>query len=80
MAILEGLVLDHVDSGEYELIALPLRVEGADASPVRAVLRPMGKGPVGTLFPPSIASTSFETTNISTVWSCTDLGSRQSSD
>ena len=40
MAILEGLVLDGVDEGFYELIALPLRLEGFDASPVRAVLRP----------------------------------------
>jgi arylformamidase len=37
--ILEGLALDGVPAGEYELIALPLRIEGADASPVRAVLR-----------------------------------------
>jgi arylformamidase len=39
MAILEGLVLDTVPAGEYELIALPLRIDGADAGPVRAVLR-----------------------------------------
>ena len=39
MRILEGLVLDHVDPGVYELIALPLPLAGADASPVRAVLR-----------------------------------------
>ncbi len=39
MAMLEGLVLDHVVEGEYELIAPPLRIRGADASPVRAVLR-----------------------------------------
>jgi arylformamidase len=39
MANLEGLVLDGVDEGEYELIALPLRIRGGDASPVRAVLR-----------------------------------------
>ena len=39
MAILEGLVLDGVAEGEYELIALPLRIRGADGSPVRAVLR-----------------------------------------
>jgi len=38
MAILEGLVLSHVPAGFYTLIALPLRLEGADASPVRAVL------------------------------------------
>jgi arylformamidase len=39
MAILEGLTLDGVPDGNYELIALPLRIKGADASPVRAVLR-----------------------------------------
>ena len=39
MAILEGLVLEGIAPGVYELIALPLRLEGFDASPVRAVLR-----------------------------------------
>ena len=39
MRILEGLVLDDVPPGAYELIALPLPLEGADASPVRAILR-----------------------------------------
>lgn len=39
MRILEGLVLDAVPPGRYELIALPLKIEGSDASPVRAVLR-----------------------------------------
>ena len=39
VAILEGLVLDKVPAGCYELIALPLKLEGFDASPVRAVLR-----------------------------------------
>lgn len=43
MRILEGLVLDNVPPGEYELIALPLPLEGADASPVRAVLRKLPK-------------------------------------
>jgi len=38
MGILEGLVLHHVDPGLYTLIALPLRLDGADASPVRAAL------------------------------------------
>ena len=37
--ILEGLVLTAADPGFYELIALPLRLQGFDASPVRAVLR-----------------------------------------
>jgi arylformamidase len=39
VAILENLSLAHVEPGEYELIALPLRWPGLDASPVRAVLR-----------------------------------------
>jgi arylformamidase len=39
LAILEGLVLDAVAPGDYELIALPLNLIHADASPVRAVLR-----------------------------------------
>lgn len=37
--ILEGLALEGVAPGEYELIALPLRLEGADTAPVGAVLR-----------------------------------------
>ncbi len=39
IAILEGLDLAAVPLGDYELIALPLRLVGLDASPVRAVLR-----------------------------------------
>lgn len=39
MRVLENLVLDDVAEGDYELIALPLRLAGVDASPVRAVLR-----------------------------------------
>lgn len=39
MAILEGLVLSAVTPGRYELIAPPLKIKGADAGPVRAVLR-----------------------------------------
>lgn len=37
--ILEGALLDHVEPGDYELAALPLALNEADASPVRAVLR-----------------------------------------
>ncbi len=37
--ILEGLDLAHVPPGPYELIALPLKLVGADGAPVRAVLR-----------------------------------------
>ena len=39
MAILEGIVLDEINAGDYELICLPLKLAGLDASPVRAVLR-----------------------------------------
>lgn len=39
MRVLENLVLDAVDAGDYELIALPLKLVESDASPVRAVLR-----------------------------------------
>jgi len=35
---LEGLVLKDVEPGVYQLIALPLKLVGADAAPVRAVL------------------------------------------
>ena len=38
MAILEGIVLDQVPDGDYDLAALPLKIKNADASPVRAVL------------------------------------------
>ncbi|MCH1627279.1 arylformamidase [Fredinandcohnia quinoae] len=37
--ILEGIILDHVAPGDYELIALPLKIVGGDGSPVRAILR-----------------------------------------
>jgi arylformamidase len=37
--ILESLDLSAVEPGVYELIALPLKIRGADGSPVRAVLR-----------------------------------------
>ena len=39
LRVLENLVLDEVPEGDYELIALPLKLTQADASPVRAVLR-----------------------------------------
>jgi arylformamidase len=37
--ILESLSLAGVPAGSYELIALPLKLDGADGSPVRAILR-----------------------------------------
>ena len=39
LRVLENLLLDDVPEGDYELIALPLKLMSADASPVRAVLR-----------------------------------------
>jgi arylformamidase len=39
LRVLENLVLDDVPEGDYELIALPLKLTRADASPVRAILR-----------------------------------------
>jgi arylformamidase len=37
--ILESVDLTRVEPGVYELIALPLKIVGADGSPVRAILR-----------------------------------------
>lgn len=39
-SVLEGLLLKEVPEGHYTLVALPLPIEGGDASPVRAVLLP----------------------------------------
>ena len=39
MRILEGLVLDDVPEGRYELIALPLKIGDGDAGLCRAILR-----------------------------------------
>ena len=41
LCVLEGIVLDEVPEGAYILIALPLKLVDADASPVRAVLLPL---------------------------------------
>jgi arylformamidase len=40
VVILENLNLESVEEGPYDLVALPLRIIGGDASPVRAVIRP----------------------------------------
>lgn len=44
--IVEGLDLTGVDAGEYDLVCLPLRLEGADGAPCRALLRPRDGTPV----------------------------------
>ncbi|MCV0426451.1 MAG: arylformamidase [Roseibium sp.] len=41
LRILENLALSAVEPGDYELIALPMKLEGLDAAPVRAILRPL---------------------------------------
>ena len=38
VVIVEGLALGEVPPGEYELVCLPLRLEGLDGAPARAVL------------------------------------------
>lgn len=38
MVVLEGLCLDEVEPGDYQLIALPLKLGGREGSPVRAIL------------------------------------------
>jgi arylformamidase len=45
MRVLENLLLDAVPEGDYELIALPLKLAQACASPVRAVLRSLAAEP-----------------------------------
>ena len=42
IAILEGLDLSDVPDGVYDFVALPLKIENGDGSPVRAVLRQIG--------------------------------------
>jgi arylformamidase len=39
---IEGLWLDRVEPGLYFLIALPILLQGAEAAPVRAILKPLG--------------------------------------
>jgi arylformamidase len=39
--IIEGLNLSRVQSGVYELLCLPLKIEQSDGAPARAILRPI---------------------------------------
>jgi len=43
VVVLEGLVLEGLPAGDYELVALPVAVWGSDGAPVRAAVRPLGK-------------------------------------
>ena len=38
--IIEGLNLSRIQPGRYDLICLPLRLQGAEGAPARALLRP----------------------------------------
>lgn len=49
LAILEGLVLQQVPAGVYTLIALPLKIEAADAAPLRAALLDDGGAADGSM-------------------------------
>ena len=40
VVVVEGLDLSEVEPGEYDMVCLPLRIEGGDGSPARVVLRP----------------------------------------
>ncbi len=38
ICVLEGLTLSHTQSGKYSLFALPIKIEGVEAAPCRAIL------------------------------------------
>lgn len=42
VVVVEGLDLRGAPPGRYDLVCLPLRIEGGDGAPARAVLRPAG--------------------------------------
>ena len=39
--VIEGLDLRNIDEGHFEMAALPLKIVGSDASPLRVLLRPL---------------------------------------
>lgn len=41
--IIEGLDLSRVPAGPCELICLPIKVQGGDGAPARAIVRPLGR-------------------------------------
>lgn len=46
--IVEGLALEGVTAGDYELIVLPMKVAGHEGAPARAVLRRVSAGDSGS--------------------------------
>jgi arylformamidase len=47
--IIEGLDLSPVTGGRYEMICLPVKLNGSDGAPARALLRPMGPSQAGSV-------------------------------
>lgn len=41
--IIEGLKLNNVEPGDYEMICLPMKIKGADGAPARVVIKPYAK-------------------------------------
>jgi arylformamidase len=41
ICVIEGLALQHIEPGEYELLCLPLLIVGSDGAPARVLLRPL---------------------------------------
>ena len=41
VCVMEGLALQHIAPGEYELLCLPLKIVGSDGAPARVLLRPL---------------------------------------
>ena len=43
ICVIEGLALQHIEPGEYELLCLPLAIVGADGAPARVLLKPTSR-------------------------------------
>ncbi len=41
ICVIEGLALQHIGPGEYELLCLPLKIADSDGAPARVLLRPL---------------------------------------
>jgi arylformamidase len=39
--VIEGLALQHIAPGEYEMRCLPLKIVDSDGAPARVLLRPL---------------------------------------
>lgn len=41
VTVIEGLALQHIEPGSYEMLCLPLAIVGSDGAPARVLLRPL---------------------------------------